>query len=59
MGTTVLYHGGKMNVSLSKGAYRVFKKENDRVDKAIFWKHFPTKKAAWAAACAYIDGSDA
>ena len=50
MGTTVLYRGGKVNVSLLKGGYRVFKDKGDRVDKLVRWANLSSRKAAWAAA---------
>ena len=56
MGTTVLYRNGKVNVSLLKRGYRVFKDKGDKVDKLVQWSKFPSLKAAWAGALDIIDG---
>ena len=56
MGTTVLYNGGKVNVSMAKEGYRVFKNQVDRVDKLFRWSHYASKGAAWSAALDWIDG---
>ena len=52
---TTFYGQGKVLVSASKSAYRVFKRRTDRVDKLVRWRG--DKAGAWEAALDLIDGS--
>ena len=56
MGTTVHYGKGKVNVSVLKRGYRVFRLASDRVDKLVRWDHFSTRRDAWHAALDIIVG---
>ena len=55
MGTTIFYEKGKVNVSLSKKGYRVFRRSSDRVDKLVHWSAFSRRRDAWHAALDIID----
>ena len=56
LGTTVMYGRGKVNVSPSKGAFRVFMRSTDRVDKLVLYRHYESRLAAWNAALDMVDG---
>ena len=57
LGTTVLYQGGKVNVSPKKGGFRVFLKSTDVVDKLVRYDKYDTRLKAWQAALDMIDGT--
>ena len=56
MGTTVVYKNGKINVSLPKLGFRVFRNRADRVDKLVKWSWCDSKADAWERALDMIDG---
>lgn len=58
MGTTVMYNGGKIHVSVGKSGYRVFVRDTDRVDQLVKWANYKSKALAWSAALDKIDGTE-
>jgi hypothetical protein len=46
---------GKIQVSMGKLAYRVFKPPTNRVDKAFAWKKFSTRAECWDAVCSFLE----